>query len=186
MYEFLQSYPRVLEFLHTDFFNTSTSRDILINMLFAMVASFGFSYPSNPPKRVLFGIIFIAGLGYLIRSLLLQISFFNLAGASFCASFCMGIVAFLIAKQVKVPTEVIVFPALLALFPGSYGYKSILSLLIFAKNTDKPEQLQHLLAFFNNLIIMFSVSILLVAGALVTFMIFYEQSFLMTRGSKRT
>lgn len=184
MSDFLQEYPQILAILHAEFFEGNDISDILLRMLFAMVAGFGFSYPFNPPRHILWGIMFISGLGYFIRSMLLQVPIFNLAGASFCASFCMGIAAFLIAKRAKVPTETIVFPSLLPLFPGSYGYKSILSLLAFAKNVDAPNQLDYLLAFFNNLTIMLFVSVLLVAGALITFIIFYEQSFMMTRGVK--
>lgn len=184
-FNLLESYPQILEFLYTDFFSSNSLPHILINTLFAMVAGFGFSYAFNPPKRVFVSIVFIAGLGFFIRSILMNIPIFSLAGASFCASCCMGLVTMLLAKCNKVPAEVIVFPALLPMFPGSYGYKSILSILAFTQNADKPEQLGYLLAFFNNITIMLSVSTSLVAGALLTFIIFYEQSFSMTRGHKR-
>lgn len=181
----LESYPYIIQFLHTDFFSTDSLTDVLISALFAMVAGFGFSYACNPPKKVLISIVFIAGLGYLTRSLLSQNHFFSLAGASFCASLCMGLVTMFIARYKKVPAEVIVFPALLPMFPGSYGYRSILSLLTFTQNSNSPKQLEYLLDFFNNLTTMLSVSISLVAGVLVTFIIFYDQSFKMTRGNHR-
>ncbi len=181
----LELYPTIQSFLYTDFFNTDTLPHIFYKMLFAMVAGFGFAYALHPPKKIFVGIIIIAGLGYFIRSLLLQSPIFSLAGASFCAAVCMGFVAMLLAKYIKVPAEVIVFPALLPLFPGSYGYKSILSLLTFTQHADKPEQLTYLLVFFNNITTMLSVSLSLVAGVLVIFIIFHEQSFTMTRGVKK-
>lgn len=184
-FDILKSYPEVLNFLYTVFFSSDSIEHILINTIFAMVAGFGFSYAFNPPKRVFLSIVTIAGLGYFIRSLLMTSPIFSLAGASFCASCCMGLCTLLLAKHNKVPAEVIVFPALLPMFPGSYGYKSILSILAFTQNADKPEQLGYLLAFFNNITIMLSVSTSLVAGALLTFIIFYEKSFTLTRGKKR-
>ncbi|WP_244910950.1 threonine/serine exporter family protein [Helicobacter aurati] len=182
----MESFPQIAEILYTDFFSSDSFEHIGINMIFAMIAALGFGYPFNPPKKILFGIIIIAGLGYLIRSILMLFPIFSLAAASFFASLCMGGCAMVIAKRVKVPVEVIVFPGLLPMFPGSYGYKSIISLLTFLQNTDKPEQINYLLAFFNNFITMTSVSLSLVAGALVTFIIFFEQSFMITRGSKQT
>lgn len=181
----LESIPHLMEFLHTDFFNSKSFSHIVINVIFAMISAFGFGYLCNPPKKILLGIMLTAALGYLIRSLLLLSPIFNLAGASFFAALCMGIFTMIIAKRVKVPVEVIVFPCLLPMFPGSYGYKSIISLLTFLQNTDKPEQIDYLIAFFNNFITMVSVSLSLVVGALVTFIIFFEQSFMVTRGSKQ-
>lgn len=182
----LELYPQLQEFLYTDFFNTNTLPHIFYKMLFAMVAGFGFAYALHPPKKVFFGIIVVAGFGYFIRSILLQSPIFSLAGATFCAAVCMGFVAMLLAKYTKVPVEVIVFPALLPMFPGSYGYRSILSLLTFTQHADKPEQLTYLLSFFNNITTMLSVSLSLVAGVLVIFIIFHEQNFTMTRGTKKT
>lgn len=179
-------YPQLQAFLHTEFFNTDSLPHIFYRMLFAMVAGFGFAYALHPPKKIFFGIIVVAGLGYFIRSILLQSPIFSLAGASFCAALCMGFVAMLLAKYEKVPAEIIVFPALLPMFPGSYGYRSILSLLTFTQHADKPEQLTYLLVFFNNITTMLSVSLSLVAGVLVIFIIFHEQSFTMTRGAKKT
>lgn len=182
----IELYPPLQDFFHTEFFDTNSVSNIFYRILFAMIAGFGFAYALHPPKRVFFGIIVVSGLGYFIRSLLLQSPIFSLAGASFCAALCMGVVAIIIAKYEKVPVEIIVFPSLLPMFPGSYGYRSILSLLTFTQHADKPEQLTYLLVFFNNITIMISVSLSLVAGVLAIFLIFHEQSFAMTRGVKRT
>ncbi len=177
--------PQLQEWLHTDFFNTDSIEHILFKTIFAMIAGFGFSYAFNPPKKIFIGIICIAGLGYFVRSLFLQSPLFSLAGASFCAALCMGFTGMFIAKNTKMPAEIIVFPSLLPMFPGSYGYKSILSILVFTQHANKPEQLNYLLMFFNNLTTMLSVSLSLVAGVLATFVIFHEQSFMMTRGTRK-
>lgn len=182
----VELYLQLQAFLHTDFFNTNSLAHIFYRTLFAMVAGFGFAYALHPPKKVFLGIIIVSGLGYFTRSVLFQIPVFSLAGASFCAALCMGFVAMLLAKYEKVPVEIIVFPALLPMFPGSYGYRSILSVLTFTQHADKPEQLTYLLAFFNNITTMLSVSLSLVAGVLVIFVVFHEQSFAMTRGAKKT
>lgn len=182
----LEFYPHIQELLYTDFLNTNSLPHIFFKMFFAMVAGFGFAYALNPPKKVFFGIILVSGLGYFMRSLLLQSPLFSLAGASFCVALCMGFTTMFLAKYMKVPAEIVVFPALLPLFPGSYGYRSILSLLTFTQHADKPEQLTYLLVFFNNLTTMLSVSLSLVAGVLTIFILFHEQSFMMTRGTQKT
>ena len=58
---------------------------------FAMLAALGFGYACNPPKKILLGLIAVAGLGYLARSVMLLFPIFSLAGASFLAAIFMGL-----------------------------------------------------------------------------------------------
>lgn len=157
---------------------------ILIDIIFCLIAGYGFAYVCFPPKNTLKYTAILAAIAYTIRSLLIASGFFNLAGGSFVASFIMGILAMSVAKKLKTPVEVIVFPSLLPMLPGIYAFKSILSILIFFKTSQQAQQIRitYLLAFFDNLITTISVSLALVSGIIVTLMIFYEQSFMMTRG----
>ena len=175
--------PELANLLYTDF-RFHPMLNMGLDVGFAMLAALGFGYACNPPKKILLGLIAVAGLGYLARSVMLLFPVFSLAGASFLAALFMGLGALFIAKRTRVPVEVIVFPCLLPLFPGSYGYKSIIALLTFLQDRDESRQLGHLLAFFNNFVTMTSVSLSLVAGALVTFIIFFEQSFMITRDKR--
>lgn len=177
--------PHIQEILYAKSWHNSLPVEMLQDFVFAFIAGLGFAYGLNPLKRTIFWSAFFAGLGYNIRFGLMQLPFFSFVGASFCASLCIGLLAIIAAKRIKAPVEVIVFPSLLPMFPGSYGYKSILSMLAFVQQRDDKTRLDYLLLFFDNFTIMFSVSLALVAGVLIVLSIFYEQSFMMTRGIKK-
>lgn len=181
----LELYPHIQEVLYATSWHDSLIMEMLVDFVFAFIAGLGFAYGLNPLKRTIFWSALFAGLGYNIRFGLMQLPIVSFVGASFCASLCIGLLAIVVAKRVKAPIEAIVFPSLLPMFPGSYGYKSILSLLSFVQQRDDKARLDYLLLFFDNFTIMFSVSLALVAGVLIVFSIFYEQSFMMTRGLKK-
>lgn len=185
MPDILAQYPHLQEALYATTWHNSLLLSFILDFCFAFVAGFGFAYGLNPLKRTLLWSALFAGLGYDIRLALMQIPVFSFVGASFCASLCISLLAIVVAKRVKTPIEVIVFPSLLPMFPGSYGYKSILSLLTFVQQTNDKTRLEYLFIFFDNFTIMFSVSLALVAGTLIVLSIFYEQSFMMTRGIKK-
>ncbi len=185
MFNIMQGYPQIQEILHSQFMQDSILQEAISRFIFAFIAGFGFAYGLNPMKKTIIWSALFAAIGYDIRFLLMEWSILSFAGASFCASFCIGLLAMVVAKRLKSPIEVVVFPSLLPMFPGSYGYKSILSLLTFVQQADEQSRMDYLLIFFNNFMIMFSVSLALVAGILVILSVFYEQSFMMTRGIKR-
>ena len=185
MFDITQNFPQLATLLHSPFLHNSLWQECISNTIFAFIAGFGFACALNPLKRTLILSTVFAAIGYNVRFLLMETSFFGFAGASFCASLCIGLLATIIAKKLTSPIEVVVFPALLPMFPGSYGYKSIISLLLFIQQNDDKGRLEYLLAFFDHFMIMVSVSLALVAGVLIVLSIFYEQSFMMTRGFKR-
>lgn len=185
MLNILENYPYLQEIFYSQFLTNSIWQESISNIIFAFFAGLGFAYGLNPSVRTIVWSALIAAIGYQSRFLLMNLPLFSFAGASFCASLGMGFLAMFIAKKLKSPIEVVVFPALLPMFPGSYGYKSILSLLTFLQQTNEEEQLNYLLAFFHNFMMMISVSLALVSGILVLLSIFYEQSFMMTRGIKK-
>lgn len=175
----------IQEILYTKSWGDSLLMVGIFDFCFAFIAGLGFAYGLNPLRRTILWSAFLAGLGHISRFGFMQLSNLSFVWASFCASLCIGLVAIIIAKRIKAPIEVVIFPSLLPMFPGSYGYKSILSLLTFMQQHDDKARLEYLLLFFDNFTIMFSVSLALVAGALIVLSIFYEQSFMMTRGIKR-
>ncbi|WP_082942699.1 MULTISPECIES: threonine/serine exporter family protein [unclassified Helicobacter] len=185
MVNILSQYPHLQEILYAQNWHNSLVLEAMLDFCFAFIAGLGFAYGLNPLRRTLLWSAFFAGFGYVTRLILMQSLSIGFVGASFCASLCIGLLAIIVAKRVKAPIEVVVFPALLPMFPGSYGYKSIISLLTFIQQRDDKARLDYLLLFFDNFTIMFSVSLALVAGVLVVLSIFYEQSFMMTRGMKK-
>lgn len=139
----------------------------LEHFFFAFLAGFGFGFALNAPRKTLWWSGFLAAFGHTFRSFVMVLPIFNFAGASFITSLLMAFLGVLIANEEKTPVEVVVFPALLPMFPGRYGCESIIALLRFLGDHDDPSRLADLLAFFNQFMVTFSVSLALVAGVLV-------------------
>lgn len=171
----------MLELLHQN----PQIHPILADMCFAAVAGFGFAYSCNPPFRVLFLSAFLASIGHGFRFTLSEfVNVPNLAIATFFASFLVGCIGMLLAKLSKTPAEIIAFPALLPMIPGIYAYLAILYLFNFINEKDIVLKTQNLVHFFDYFLTTMSVTLALAVGVSVTLLIFFEQSFMVTRHSR--
>ncbi|MCW1360075.1 threonine/serine exporter family protein [Campylobacter sp. US33a] len=158
---------------------------IALDMFFAAVAGFGFAYACNPPLKTLFLSAILAAIGHGFRFMLLEFFHFQtLAIATFLASFVVGCLGMLLAKIFKTPAEIIAFPALLPMIPGIYAYRAILYLISFIRSEDMVLQTSYLVNFFNYFFLTLSVTLALAVGVSMTLLIFFEQSFMMTRNAK--
>ena len=160
--------------------------ELLQDMFFAALAGFGFAYACNPPLKTLILSAFLAALAYGIRFYLIEyLHFQTLALATFVASFCIGCLGIALAKLVKTPAEIIAFPALIPMIPGIYAYKAILYLISFIRSDDLKAKGEFLVQFFDYFFTTVSVTLALAIGISVTLLIFFEQSFMMTRHIKK-
>lgn len=155
--------------------------EFFIDIIFAIIAGLGFSYANNPPKRILFYCAILGGLGYASRLMLIKFGIFNITMATFMGSLCIGFCAIFFARRLKVPIEVLSFPALLPMIPGFQAYKTILSVFNFIKSSDESQKSHYLVEFFTNGFITISVVFALTVGVSVVLLFFYEKSFTMTR-----
>ena len=105
--------------------------ETLVDAGFAAVAGLGFAYASSPPKRTLIFCALLAAFAHASRFWIMQMGFFNISVATLIVSFMSGILGMLFAKRLKVPAEIIAFPALLPMVPGVFAYKGILALFSF-------------------------------------------------------
>lgn len=154
----------------------------LIDASFAAVAGLGFAYGCNPPKRTIIVSAILAAIAHGVRFYLQQ-SGFGITSATFFAALIMGILGFMCAKRLKTPTEIITFPAILPMIPGMFAYRTILSIVSFSSESNLEEQGRLLVNITNNFITTFSVSLAIAVGISISLVIFYEQSFMMTRKS---
>lgn len=160
-------------------------QDIFIDMFFVALVGFGFGFGCNPPIRVLIFTAFIAALGHALRLFLTELMHIHiLALATFIASFVIGILGIVASRFLRVPAEIVAFPALLPMIPGSFAYKSMLALFNFIKADDLNLKVKYLIAFFDNFLTTLSVSIALGVGVVLTILMFFEQSFMVTRHRK--
>ncbi|QCD52372.1 threonine/serine exporter family protein [Campylobacter sp. RM16192] len=155
---------------------------VVVDAMFAAIAGLGFAYVSSPPKRTLLYSALLAAVAHSFRFLMLQTGLLSIALATLIASFMIGILGMFFAKRLKVPAEIIAFPALLPMVPGIYAYKSILAILSYTKSVEIEQKTMYLMLFFDNAITTMTISIALGVGVSVTLLIFYEQSLMVTRG----
>lgn len=159
--------------------------DTITDAIFAAIAGFGFAYASSPPSRTLMFSALIAAISHSFRFLMLETQILTITISTLFASFLAGILGMFFAKKLKVPAEIIAFPALLPMIPGIYAYKSVLALFSFIKSENTQEKIKFLMIFFDNALITAGVSIALGVGVSITLLIFYEQSLMVTRGARK-
>lgn len=155
---------------------------IFIDMLFVALVGFGFGFACNTPIRVLFFTAIIAALGHSLRLFLMEVAHMEvLALATFIASFFIGILGIASSKFLRVPAEIVAFPALLPMIPGSFAFKTMIALFTFIRSDNEGIKARYLVSFFENFFTTLSVSIALGVGVCVTLLMFFEQSFMVTR-----
>ncbi|MCR6571436.1 threonine/serine exporter family protein [Campylobacter insulaenigrae] len=158
---------------------------ILWDMLFAAITGFGFAYACNPPLKTLFLSALLAAIAHSLRFTLINyFGFETLAISTFIASFTIGCIGLFLAKIFKTPAEIIAFPALIPMIPGIYAYKAILYLISFIRTDEIKLKTEFLIQFFDYFFTTLSVTLALAVGVSVTLLLFFEQSFMMTRNIK--
>ncbi|MBK1971481.1 threonine/serine exporter family protein [Campylobacter sp. 2018MI35] len=158
---------------------------IIGDMFFAAIAGLGFAYACNPPLKTLMLSALLAAIAHGFRFVLIEyLHFQTLAIATFLASFFIGCLSIALAKMFKTPAEIIVFPALIPMIPGIYAYKAILNLISFIRSENMELKTTYLISFFDYAFTTLSVTLALAIGVSVTLLIFFEQSFMMTRHAK--
>ena len=109
---------------------------------FAAAAGLGFAYACMPPKKTLIFSALLAAVAHSCRFLLIQSQIFSIAAATLFASFLIGVLGMLCAKRLKVPAEIIAFPALLPMIPGIYAYKAVLALFSYIRAAGAEHKLR--------------------------------------------
>lgn len=129
---------------------------------------------------------FLAAIAHGLRFVLIEYFYFQtLAIAAFVASFYIGCLGIGLAKIIKIPAEIIVFPVLIPMIPGIYAYKAILYLISFIRSDDLKAKSEFLVQFFDYFFTTLSITLALAIGVSVTLLIFFEQNSMMSRHTKK-
>lgn len=159
--------------------------DILTDGLFAAVAAIGFGAISDPPLRAFPSIATLAAVGHALRFCLMSYLGVDIATASLCASFTIGMGSLLLGKRIYCPMTVLYIPALLPMIPGMYAYKTVFSLIMFMQNLQAPAlQEKYMMDLCTNAIVTCSAIFMLAVGATMPLFLFINRAFSMTRHKK--
>ena len=162
-----------------------TPIDILSDGFFAAVAAIGFGAISDPPMRAFPYIAALAAVGHALRFCLMNGLGVDIATASLCASFAIGMGSLWFGARVRCPMTVLYIPALLPMVPGMYAYKIVFSLIMFMQNLDDPSAAGYLAAIVRNGFVTFSVIFMLAAGAAAPIFLFNKRAHSLTRNKKQ-
>lgn len=157
-------------------------QDILIDGALAAIAGIGFGAISRPPLRAFLYIAVLSAIGHGLRFYLIDAHIFDIASATFCASFTIGLFSLWFGRVSFCPVTVLYIPALLPMIPGMYAYKSVLSMLKFIHNLHNPDlSSKYLYQMISNGIVTISTVFLLALGATLFIFIFPRKAYSMTR-----
>ena len=144
--------------------------DILSDGLFAAIAAIGFGAISDPPLRAFPSIALLAAVGHALRFCLMTYAGIDIATASLCASFTIGMGSLVLGKRILCPM---------------YAYKTVFALILFMQNLDAPDVLQgYIRDIFTNGLVTCSVIFMLAVGATFPLFLFIKRAFSMTRRGK--
>lgn len=156
--------------------------DILLDGLFAAIAAIGFGAISDPPMRAFPRIALLAAVGHATRYCLMHYAGVDIATASLCAAFLIGMGSLWLGRGILCPMTVLYIPALLPMIPGIYAYKTVFSLIMFLQSLDNPvEGFRYMQELFLNGIVSFSVIFMLASGATLPIFVFNRRAFSLTR-----
>lgn len=98
--------------------------ELIINILFAYLASVGFALTINVPRRVL-NLAGVSGVvSWIIYWLAMRASMGRLI-SNLLGSFAIGILAIVFARRKKCPASVFYIPAIVPLVPGVPAYQAV-------------------------------------------------------------
>lgn len=102
--------------------------------MWAGLAVLGFAMVFSVPRRTLAGIVALAILAHLVRSLGLDLGA-SLPLASFCAAILVGLTAAVVAPRTNEATPIYAFAPVIPLIPGAYMFDTLTGVLELTSGT---------------------------------------------------
>ncbi len=101
---------------------------MLIEAIFASIASVGFAMVFNVPKHTLIYCAIGGAITYIARTLCLH-SGFGIEVSTFLASTFIGIVALYWSRKYLIPRPVYTVASIIPMIPGTYAFSAMISLV---------------------------------------------------------
>ncbi|MFT5753447.1 MAG: uncharacterized membrane protein YjjP (DUF1212 family) [Flavobacterium sp.] len=118
--------------------------------LWGGITSLGFAVLFNTPKRALWVVFLLGGIGYMIKYYLnVEINFSQLF-AVFCASCFVGLSGMYFAHRTHTPPVVFTIPAVINMIPGLLSYKFMMGLIKWTMQPNRETQnINEVIEIFN-------------------------------------
>ncbi len=158
--------------------------DILYDASFAAIAGVGFGAISDPPLKAFPGIAALSAIGHAVRFCLMHYAVFDIATASLLGALAIGFGSYLVGKISHCPMTVLSIPSLLPMVPGIFYYKTILSLIMFLRNSGDPSSVEYIQSLFSNFLLAFTTTFNLGIGVVMPHFLLKNKAYLLTRQKK--
>lgn len=100
-------------------------RELILNMIYSFAATWFFALIMNSPKKVLFHSSCIASIGYVIYLLCVNTGKIKLG--FFLGTLIIVFLGEILARLIKMPATIFIFPALIPIVPGLGLYQTMLA-----------------------------------------------------------
>lgn len=100
-------------------------RELILNMIYSFAATWFFALIMNSPKKVLFHSSFIASIGYMVYLLCVNTGKIKLG--FFLGTLIIVFLGEILARLIKMPATIFIFPALIPIVPGLGLYQTMLA-----------------------------------------------------------
>ena len=101
---------------------------LLQDALWSAVAALGFAVLFNTPKRALWVCALAAAIGHALRTFLVEQAL-SLELTTLISAVTIGFVGDVAARRLKIPQSVFTIPAAIPLVPGSFAFRTMMSIL---------------------------------------------------------
>lgn len=98
---------------------------LIFNMIYCFTATWFFALIMNSPKKVLFHSSFIASVGYMVYFLCINSGKVKLG--FFLGTLIIVFLGEILARLIKMPATIFIFPALIPIVPGLGLYQTMLA-----------------------------------------------------------
>lgn len=152
--------------------------EVIEKIFFSVFVSLGFAILFNTPKRALWVVGLLGGVGFGIKTILLksimpeQVIVASLAGAS-----TVGLLGMYFAHRVHTPPIVFTVPAVINMIPGKFGYEFIIGLLkIVSFGKDQKVDFDFFMQVMNSGLKATFILMALAAGVIFPILVFNTQT----------
>ena len=115
--------------------------NMLIESIFASIASVGFAMVFNVPRHTLIYCAVGGGITYIARTMFLHIGL-GIEISTFLASTFIGIVALYWSRKYLIPRPVYTVASIIPMIPGTYAFSAMISLVDMNSHGITPELIE--------------------------------------------
>ena len=120
---------------------TTLILNLLIEALFASIASVGFAMVFNVPKHTLIYCAIGGAITYMIRTIFLHLGF-GIEISTFLASTFIGIIALYWSRKHLIPRPVYTVASIIPMIPGTFAFTAMISLVDMNSHGVTPELIE--------------------------------------------